>query len=176
MALLGILTWALGGSTPKQDTPEAGGARRVETPAVVGLSLDEARRRLEGAGLKLGSQKEASSDEVAEGAVIQQIPAAGTEVKRGSDVNVTLSTGPAQEPAKQSSPSASATASPSASATASPSASPANAEEAEKAAEEAAKKRQEERAKAVEEARRAAEERQEERAKALEEKQKEAEK
>ena len=156
MALLGVLTWALGGDSSKQGPPEAGGVQRVEAPAVVGLSRDEAQRRLDGAGLKLGSQEQASSDEVEAGAVIKQSPAAGTEVERGSVVDVTLSTGPPQEPAPQSSPSASPAASPSAS----PSASPASAEQAEEAAEEAQK---------------AAEERQEERAKALEEAQKESE-
>ncbi len=163
MALLSVLTWALGGSTSKQGTPEAGGVQRVEVSSVVGLSRDEAQRRLESAGLKL-SQEEASSDEVPEGAVIKQVPAAGTEVERGSVVNVTLSSGPAQEPATRSSPSASPAAS--------PSASPASAEQAEEAAEEAekaAEERQEEREKALEEA-------EEEREKALEEAEKEREK
>jgi eukaryotic-like serine/threonine-protein kinase len=153
MALLSVLTWALGGSTSNEGTPEAGGVQRVEAPAVVGLSRDEAQRRLDNVGLKLGLQEEASSDEVAEGAVIRQVPAAETEVARGSAVNVTLSTGPAQKPATQSSP------------TASPSAQAANAEqpekaakEAKKAAEEAAEKRHEERAKTLEEAQKAAEE------------------
>jgi hypothetical protein len=182
MALLGVLTWAFGGgAAKKQGAPETGGGARVEVPDVVSLSRDEARKRLDGAGLELGSQEEAPSDAVAEGAVIEQVPAAGTEVDRRSAVNVTLSTGPSQEqPAARSSPTATATASPlaspaaspAASPPASPAASPANAgqpedaaKEAQKAAEEAAKERE----KALEEARKEAE-------KALEEARKEAEK
>ena len=166
VALLGGLAWAL----------SRGSAEQVEVPDVVGLSQDEAQKRLENAGLELGSQTHDQSEEVAAGAVIEQDPAEGTEVDRGTDVDVIVSTGrPAPEPTVQtSSPSASPIASPTASPTASPSASPESDEEAEKAAEEArkeaakeAKERREEaareREKRLEEAQKRAEERQKER-------------
>jgi eukaryotic-like serine/threonine-protein kinase len=192
VALLGGLAWALLRGPSERDARDAGrdagGAALVEVPDVVGLSRDEARKRLEGANLKLGSQDEASSDEAAEGLVVKQNPAAGTEAGRGSAVDVTVGTGPARGPARPSSPtaspSASPTASPSASPTASPSASPASAEgareaakEAQKAAEEAAKEREkarEEALKRAEERRKVREEAREERQKAREEARKEA--
>jgi eukaryotic-like serine/threonine-protein kinase len=170
MALLSILTWALGGSASKQDAPEAGGAARVEVPDVVGLSQDEAQERLEGANLELGSQDEAFSDEAAVGLVIKQNPAAGTEAERGSAVDVTVGTGPDQGPAKPSSQ----TASPSAPASSSPSASPASAEGEGEAAKEAQEKAAEEAAKQREKAREEAQKRAEERQNALEESRKEA--
>jgi eukaryotic-like serine/threonine-protein kinase len=169
VALLGGLAWTLTRGSSEQGTPEAGGAERVEVPNIVGLSREKAQRHLDSAGLKLGSQDEAASDEVAEGAVIKQEPTAATEAGRGTAVDVTVSTGPAQEPATQSSPSDSPTASPSASPE-----SEEEAEEAAKEAEKAAEERREEREKALEEARKKAEERREEREKALEEAQKEA--
>ena len=188
VALLGGLAWALLRGPSERDARDAGGAALVEVPDVVGLSRDEAQERLEGANLKLGSQAEASSDEAAEGLVVKQNPAAGTEAGRGSAVDVTVGTGPARGPARPSSPtaspSASPTASPSASPTPSPSASPASADgareaakEAQKAAEEAAKEREkarEEALKRAEERRKVREEAREERQKAREEARKEA--
>ena len=188
VALLGGLAWALLRGPSERDARDAGrdagGAALVEVPDVVGLSRDEARKRLEGANLKLGSQDEASSDEAAEGLVIKQNPAAGTEAGRGSAVDVTVGTGPALGPARPSSPTASPSASPTASPSASPSVSPASAEgareaakEAQKAAEEAAKEREkarEEALKRAEERRKVREEAREERQKAREEARKEA--
>ena len=68
-------------------------ATLVEVPEVVGLVRDEAQARLERANLKLGSQEEAASNEVAEGLVMEQKPVAGTKAQRGSAVDVTISTG-----------------------------------------------------------------------------------
>jgi tRNA A-37 threonylcarbamoyl transferase component Bud32 len=123
VALFGGLAWALSRGPSDQNTPGAGGAERVEVPDVVSLSRDEARQRLDSAGLELGSEDEAPSDQVTAGAVIEQDPAAGTDADRGAAVNVVVSTGSAQEPTTSASPSAT----PSASPTASPSASPASA-------------------------------------------------
>jgi serine/threonine-protein kinase len=150
VALLGGLAWALSQGPLGQNTS---GTERVEVPSVVGLTPEEARNRLEDAGLELGSRSEASSDQVGEGAVAEQDPAAGTRAERGTDVDVVVSTGPEQTP--QTSPSATPSASPTAtsSATSSPTstASPEKREEAaekqqeaaEKAAEEAQKRREE---------------------------------
>jgi serine/threonine-protein kinase len=46
------------------------------------------------AGLKLGDLIKASNDDVPEGRVVGQYPAAGTEVEADSSVNVTVSSGP----------------------------------------------------------------------------------
>jgi serine/threonine-protein kinase len=77
---------------------------------VVGLSREEARRRLDSAGLMIGSREEASSDDVAAGKVIEQDPAAGTKVDRGTAVAVVVSTGPPRETAPRAADSASSTA------------------------------------------------------------------
>jgi eukaryotic-like serine/threonine-protein kinase len=168
LVLLAGLAWAL----------SRGSAEQVEVPRVVGLSRDEAQGRLEDAGLELGSQTDARSEEVASGVVIDQNPAEGTEVDRGTGVNVIVSAGaPAPEPTVQTSsptasPSASPTASPSASPTASPSASPGGGDEAGKASEEARKRaeeRREEAAKQREERREEAQKRAEEKREAREE-------
>jgi eukaryotic-like serine/threonine-protein kinase len=152
---------------------DAGGTARVEVPDVVGLSPGKAHERLEGAKLKLGSQDKAPSDEVAEGLVIEQNPAAGIEAGRGSAVDVSVGTGPDREPARPSSPTTSPSASPTSAPSASPSASPASAKEPGEAAEEA-QKAEEEAAKEREKAREEAQKRAEERQKAREEARKEA--
>jgi beta-lactam-binding protein with PASTA domain len=201
VVLLGTLAWALSRGPSERDARDAGrdagGAALVEVPNVNGLSPGEAQRRLEGEKLELGSRDEAASEAAAEGSVIKQNPAARTEVRRGSAVDVTVGTGPAREPAQPSSPTASPSAPSTASPEASPSASPATAspataspasdedkegeaaEEAQKAEEEAAKEREkarEEAQKRAEERQKAREEAREERQKAREEARKEAEK
>ncbi len=153
------LAWALGRDTFDQELPEQVAAEKVEVPSVVGLSLEEAQKRLAEEGLELGGRDDAPSGTVAEGAVIEQDPAAQTRVDRGSDANLVLSTGPPQEPVPQSPPSSTA----SATATASPPSAAAG-----EAAEEAAKeeqKRREEAQKRAEERREEARERAEERRK-----------
>jgi hypothetical protein len=145
MALLGGLTWALGWGTSNQGTLDAtGSAERVEVPNVVGLPQNEAQKQLQEVRLKLGSQDEAPSNEVAAGTVIEQDPAARTEVDRGTAVGVVVSTGPLEKPTPQASPSAPATASPTALPSASPAAKAAN-KEAQKRREEAQKKAEERR-------------------------------
>jgi len=134
--LLGGLAWALAQDPSNDATP---GVERVEVPGVVGLSVEEARGRLDDAGLELGSQTEAISGEVAAGAVIKQTPPAGSQAQQGSDVDVVVSTDPAPEPTtpfSSASSSASSTASSTATSTASAS-SPAD-EEARKQAEDPA--------------------------------------
>jgi len=157
LVFLGSLAWALAREPSNGATPGAGAAQRVEVPDVVGLSLQEARGRLDGAGLELGSQTEAVSSGTAAGAVVEQDPAADSEAERGTAVDVIISTGPALEPTTQPS-SASSTASFSASSTSATSTTSASApangevqnqtEEAQKQAEGAAKTRQKTREKA----------------------------
>ncbi len=158
VALLGGIAWALTRDSPNQ----AGAGGRVEVPEVVGLTREEAQRRLEEAGLEIGSQDEAPSDEVDEGRVVEQDPQAGTEVGGGIAVDLVLSAGQAQDPTTQASPSSTSSASSSASssATSTPSASPAGDEEGEEAAEERQKELEEaakEREKELEEAQKEAE-------------------
>ena len=155
VALLVGLAWAMGRDTSNQKPPDAGVAKRVEVPGVVGLSQDEAQKRLTEQGLELGGLDEAQSETVAEGAVIEQAPDAGSRIDQGRAVNLVLSTGPPQDPVPQTSPSATATASP---ATASPAAT-------KKAGKEEQKRRKEAREQAAErreEARERAQDRREE--------------
>jgi tRNA A-37 threonylcarbamoyl transferase component Bud32 len=170
VALLGSLAWALTRSPSEQITPGAGSVGPVEVPDVVGMSRVEATKRLDGAGLKPGSQDEAPNDEFAEGVVIEQDPGAGTEVERGTTVDLVVSTGPAQEPTPSASPSASPAASPAASPTATATATASPASNA-----EAKKRREEQRKEARQRAEEAAEERRKERVKAAKELEKELE-
>ncbi len=63
-----------------------------------GASASEAQSQLEGVGLKLGNQSNAPSNSVAKGGVIDQNPVPGTQVKPGTSVDITLSSGPQQIP------------------------------------------------------------------------------
>jgi PASTA domain len=109
--LLGGLAWTLSQAPSEQETSGgAVGAGRVDVPDVVGLAGDKAMKRLEGAGLKPGSQDQAPNGEFAEGTVFEQDPEAGTEIERGTAVDLVVSTGPAQELTPSASPSASPTA------------------------------------------------------------------
>ena len=171
VALLGGLAWALMGGPADPGTTGVGGAQRVEVPKVVGMTPGEAEQRLNEMRLELGSRDRAASDEFVEGAVMKQDPEAGTDVERGTAVDVVVSTGPSQEPPATASPTATPSASPTASAatpTAPTSASPAGGEGAEEAAKEAEKRR--------EEAQKKAEERREEAKERAEDRRKEQEK
>jgi hypothetical protein len=143
IALLGGLAWALSQVPLGHNT--LGAARSVEVPDVVGLTREEARSRLEGSGLELGSQVMAPSDQAAASVVVEQNPPAGTEAERGTAVNLVISTGPAVEATTSASPSATPSASPSASpsATSTPSAAPGGGQEPQQPAEEAQKRREE---------------------------------
>jgi serine/threonine-protein kinase len=69
--------------------------QRVTVPDVVGMSVDEAQRALEAAGLKLGSQTPQTSDEP-EDTVLAQDPEADTQLTEGEAVTVTVSAGKQQ--------------------------------------------------------------------------------
>jgi serine/threonine protein kinase len=94
-------------------------SQTATVPNVAGLTTAQARRELNGAGLKAGSINPVASNEVAAGRVVAQGFAAGAQVDRGTAVNLDVSTGPPTI----SSPSPTASASPSPTATASPTAS-----------------------------------------------------
>lgn len=68
---------------------------KVTVPNLDSLSLDDARSELEKKGLKLGSVKQENSDSYSPEQVMDQSVAAGTEVEKGTSVNVVVSSGPA---------------------------------------------------------------------------------
>jgi len=68
-------------------------AAQAEVPNVVGLTQEKAEEQLKDAGFEV-QVVEASSSEVPEGSVIEQNPAAETEVAKGTTVTITVSTGP----------------------------------------------------------------------------------
>jgi len=67
------------------------GPELVAVPAVIGLSRDSAEAQISGAGL-VPAVQEAESEEP-EGEVISQDPSAGSELRLGSTVTITVSTG-----------------------------------------------------------------------------------
>lgn len=78
------------------DLVVAGGIPDVRVPDVVGLEQEEAVAALEDAGFDVRTT-EAPSNAVASGQVIQQTPAAGQTVPRGTTVGIVISTGPQVE-------------------------------------------------------------------------------
>jgi eukaryotic-like serine/threonine-protein kinase len=73
------------------------GPRTARMPKILGLTPEEARAELEEAGLELGERREAPSGEVPEGEVATQDPAAGKELEVGTEVDLTVSSGPPQQ-------------------------------------------------------------------------------
>ncbi|WPF66187.1 MULTISPECIES: Stk1 family PASTA domain-containing Ser/Thr kinase [unclassified Corynebacterium] len=73
------------------------GKEVTDVPNLTGLTLQQASSTLQAAGLSLNSQAtEEESDTVPEGQIIQQNPAAGTQISKGSQISVTISSGPKQ--------------------------------------------------------------------------------
>jgi serine/threonine-protein kinase len=72
-------------------------ADTLEVPSVVGATEQEARDALKDAGFEVGKVDEESSPTVEKGRVISTDPSARTKVKKGSTVNLVLSSGP-EEP------------------------------------------------------------------------------
>jgi len=73
-----------------------GGLGYVQAPDLYNRTLEEARQALERLDLSLGNQTQTPSDRVPAGQIVDQRPAAGTEVEPGSSVDVTVSSGPKQ--------------------------------------------------------------------------------
>jgi serine/threonine-protein kinase len=69
------------------------GPEQVAVPDVTGLSSESAQQQLRDAGLEPAVREDASED-VDEGDVISQSPAAGTSIKKNDTVTLTVSTGP----------------------------------------------------------------------------------
>src|SRR5918995_1321960 len=93
----------------------------VKVPEVDGLTRSVAKKRLTGARLEVGKVTSFPSDSVAAGRVIEPGIVAGTPVEPGTDVNLTISSGP--KPSSSASSSATAQSSPESGATASASSS-----------------------------------------------------
>jgi len=74
-----------------EGTPE--GTAKVKVPDVVGKTKDEATNAITSAGLVVGKVTENYSDTVPAGKVISQLPSAGTEVVKGSAVDLVISKG-----------------------------------------------------------------------------------
>jgi eukaryotic-like serine/threonine-protein kinase len=99
------------------------GPEKVQVPELNGLTRSVAEKRLTDAGLEVGKVSSFPSDSVAAGRVIEPGIVAGTPVEPGTDVNLTISSGPQPSSSASSSASAQSTPEPSASASASSSAS-----------------------------------------------------
>jgi eukaryotic-like serine/threonine-protein kinase len=68
--------------------------RQVRVPKVLGMTTAEARKAAISSGLLMDWEGGFYSDEVAEGRVLSQIPAAGTLVRRGWHLRIAQSLGP----------------------------------------------------------------------------------
>jgi serine/threonine-protein kinase len=80
------------GGTTTQSTTTTTTTQQVQAPNVVGLQQNVAQRRLNRAGLAVRVQYLASSKP--SGQVVDQSPTAGTSVKKGSRVQISVSLGP----------------------------------------------------------------------------------
>jgi PASTA domain len=93
VVLLGLAS-CTGGGGPSASTASISPnvTRAIHVPRLVGLSVDDARRRLSDVGLKLGIVQVVTGD-YTEAAILRQRPSAGVSVSLGTAVNVV--TGPA---------------------------------------------------------------------------------
>jgi hypothetical protein len=107
----------------KRSPGKPAGPETVKVPEVDGLTRSVAEKRLTDAGLEAGKVTSFPSDSVAAGRVIEPGIAAGTPVEPGTDVNLTISSGPQPSSSASSSASAQSSPEPGASASASSSAS-----------------------------------------------------
>ncbi|MGQ0642985.1 MAG: PASTA domain-containing protein [Gemmatimonadaceae bacterium] len=69
---------------------------RVVTPSLTGLSLDDARRLLDSAGLQFSLGNEQPSADAPRNTVLAQTPRAGSRVARNANVKLDVSSGPRQ--------------------------------------------------------------------------------
>jgi len=106
-----------------QSSGQPAGPEKVKVPEVDGLTRSMAEKRLTDAGLEVGKVTSFPSNSVAAGRVIEPGIVAGTPVESGTDVNLTISSGPQPSSSASSSASAQSSLEPGASASASSSAS-----------------------------------------------------
>jgi eukaryotic-like serine/threonine-protein kinase len=86
--LLGALAFGIYQLTQPDDTAQ------VEVTNVVGEEFDVAKRALENDGFTVADPVEEASDDVPEGEVISQSPEAGEQAEKGSEIELTVSSGP----------------------------------------------------------------------------------
>jgi serine/threonine-protein kinase len=86
--LLGALAFGIYQLTQPEDTAQ------VEVTNVVGDEFDVAKRALENDGFTVADPVEEASDDVPEGEVISQNPEAGEQAEKGSEIELTVSSGP----------------------------------------------------------------------------------
>jgi len=111
-----------GSQGDKQSPAQPSAPEKVKVPDVTGLTSSEAEQKLTDVGLKVGQVSSIPSDTVAVDRVISSGIEAGTPVDPGTQVNLTISSGP--QPSSSASSSSSASASPAATASSSASAQP----------------------------------------------------
>ena len=70
------------------------GVEKVSVPSLLGLSADEAKAKLQDAGLKVGMTAEDYSDTYSKGKIMSQEEEPGAKVEKGSSVGFTVSKGP----------------------------------------------------------------------------------
>lgn len=70
--------------------PSIGEMDVVSVPRLVGLQIDEARRRVEQAGFKIGKVEERISDQTS-GIVLEQVPPGGSVAKMGRAIDIVIS-------------------------------------------------------------------------------------
>lgn len=92
---------ATGSAVPSGSTVTvtvSSGKEITEVPDIRDMTIADAQKALEKAGLELDSTvREEPSDDVKEGSVMDQSPAAGAQVSKGSRITITVSTGVEKE-------------------------------------------------------------------------------
>ena len=123
LALLALVLIPLGAIALFDNTRDSGGnnrhppvAGKVKVPDVRGMLQQRAEAKLRRAGLDVGTINQFPSDRIAPGRVIEPGYSVGKRLNRGTDVNLTVSSGPSQPASSSASSSASATSSASSSA------------------------------------------------------------
>lgn len=96
--IAGALVTPLAFRTPRFVTALGSSAQPVVVPQVVGLSRQDARRDIETSNLTLAGEWSEYGPIESAGLVIRQDPAPGTQVPRGSPVNVFWNVGPLFRP------------------------------------------------------------------------------
>lgn len=86
---VGVIVFLVAGNNKPADT------NAVQVPDVVRLDKDDAEKLITNVGLKVGKVDQQNSDDVPEGHVISQDPAAKTSVDEGTEVNLVVSKGKA---------------------------------------------------------------------------------
>jgi beta-lactam-binding protein with PASTA domain len=78
------------GGTGDGGTGDGDAVGKVEVPRVIGMQLDRARKKLGDVGLAVGSVREQEDPEMSGRRVLSQSPSAGTQVAKGSDVDLVI--------------------------------------------------------------------------------------